>query len=130
MRTLLLSLVLLPLTAAAADFTVEALLERLVARQELQADYRGTRHLTMLTHELHSRGTLTGDASLLRRHYRLALSGTRNDWELRLTPLSQALASQAPEIRLRGAGNRLQAVHIRAASGEESSLRLLDDAED
>lgn len=71
------------------------------------------------------RGTLSGDATLLKKHFRIELSGSDAQWVLQLTPLDGRLAEQVPGIQIVGQGGDLRSVELRLRGGDRS-LMLID----
>jgi hypothetical protein len=74
------------------------------------------------------RGTLTGDAALLNRHFRAALSGGEAKWVLSLTPREETLARAVRHIEIVGqvvsGGADMRSVELRLASGDRSLMLL------
>ncbi len=66
------------------------------------------------------RGTLTGNAQTLQRHFRTAVSGTADAWTLELTPLEAALASRLRSARLSGVRGEVHSVEMEMGSGDRS----------
>lgn len=71
------------------------------------------------------RGTLAGDAALLRRHFELNLAGSAALWTLALVPRDPALAAQVRRVQLAGQGGELRSVELLLAGGDRS-LMLID----
>ncbi len=71
------------------------------------------------------RGTLSGNAALLRRHFELRLAGEAKLWTLTLTPLDKPLAMQVLQLQLAGSGGDLRSVELQLA-GEQRSLMLIE----
>jgi hypothetical protein len=71
------------------------------------------------------RATLTGDATLLQKHFRTSLSGNDAKWVLRLQPLDERLARQVQQIELVGQAADLRSIELRLTGGDRS-LMLLD----
>lgn len=70
------------------------------------------------------RATLGGDFRALQRYYDLRLQGTREDWNLLLTPLEPALAKQVDRIEVSGNGPALFSVLIVEPNGDQSLMRM------
>ena len=71
------------------------------------------------------RGTLTGNAALLRRHFEVRVGGQASLWTLTLSPLDAQLAVQVRQLQLAGAGADLRSVDLQLA-GNERSLMLIE----
>lgn len=71
------------------------------------------------------RGTLGGDATLLKKHFRTDISGSDAQWVLALTPLDKRLAEQVPGIEIVGQNGDLRSVELRLRGGDRS-LMLID----
>lgn len=68
------------------------------------------------------RGTLAGDLETLRRYFDLALSGSIDDWRLRLTPRLPELAQYLSAVVMQGSGARVWRVETLEASGDRSVM--------
>jgi outer membrane lipoprotein-sorting protein len=68
------------------------------------------------------RGTLTGDAATLERHFKVGLSGTPEDWLLDLQPLDAQLQANVRNVQLRGRKGLVGGVEIWFASGDRSVM--------
>lgn len=73
------------------------------------------------------RATLAGDAAQLERHYKVAFSGTRESWTLRLAPRESRVRTYVDNITLAGAGARIERIEVNEASGDRSVIRILHD---
>lgn len=73
------------------------------------------------------RGTLTGNAALLRRHFELRLDGQASLWTLTLAPRDSTLAAQVRQLRLAGTGGELRSVELWMA-GNDRSLMVIEPA--
>lgn len=71
------------------------------------------------------RGTLSGDAGALKKHFDIAASGSAAQWVLALTPLDGRLAAQVRGIEIVGQNADLRSVELRLAGGDRS-LMLID----
>ncbi|MCW5664880.1 MAG: outer membrane lipoprotein carrier protein LolA [Piscinibacter sp.] len=71
------------------------------------------------------RGTLTGDARTLQRHFQPGVSGSADKWTLALRPLDAGLAAQVRVLEIAGSGADVRSVEIRLANGDRS-LMLVD----
>jgi outer membrane lipoprotein-sorting protein len=70
------------------------------------------------------RGTLTGDAATLERHFKVALSGKVEEWLLDLQPLDAQLQANVRNVQLRGAKGVVTVVEIWFASGDRSVMAI------
>lgn len=70
------------------------------------------------------RATLTGDAALLRRHFRVALSGTDSRWVMQLEPLDARLASQLQSIEIVGQAADLRSIALQMRGGDRSLMLI------
>jgi outer membrane lipoprotein-sorting protein len=70
------------------------------------------------------RGTLTGDASTLERHFKVGLSGKADDWLLDLQPLDAQLQANVRNVQLRGKAGVVTGVEIWFASGDRSVMTI------
>ncbi len=71
------------------------------------------------------RGTLSGNAALLRKHFDVRLAGQAGLWTLTLTPLDSALAAQVRQLQIVGTGADLRTVELTMA-GQERSLMTIE----
>lgn len=65
-----------------------------------------------------------GDKQLLDELYNRELSGTGDDWELKLTPKEDKLAEFITLITIRGSGGVIDYIHTVEADDDESKLTL------
>lgn len=70
------------------------------------------------------RATLAGDEYALRRHYKLALTGTGTNWVLELTPVNASIAHRVRQIRITGAQEQLRLVEILEVSGDQTHMTI------
>jgi hypothetical protein len=70
------------------------------------------------------RGVLSGDAELLRKHYRLMLSGAEAAWQLELVPLDEETLRYVERIAVAGKAGRVAEIEIREATGDRSVMRI------
>jgi len=61
---------------------------------------------------------LSGDRQQLERHYRIASTGTRQDWTLTLTPKDAAFAAKVRDIVLHGRGAELRCIETAPKTGD------------
>ena len=74
------------------------------------------------------RSTLAGDRAQLERHYKVAFSGPRDNWTLRLAPREAKVRAYVDTITLAGAGARIERIEVLEAGGDRSVTRILHDA--
>ncbi len=70
------------------------------------------------------RGTLSGDAAVLQRHFKVELSGTSPKWVLLLTPVEARLRQQVAAIEIVGTAGDVRAVDLRLAGGDRSLMLI------
>lgn len=70
------------------------------------------------------RGTLSGDATALQRHFKPTVGGTRAQWSLTLVPLEYRLLSIVRELRIEGRLSDLQTVQVQLADGDRSVMTI------
>ena len=70
------------------------------------------------------RGTLTGDAATLERHFKVGLSGGPGDWLLDLQPLDAQLQANVRNVQLRGKQGVVGSIEIWFASGDRSVMTI------
>jgi hypothetical protein len=70
------------------------------------------------------RGTLSGDAAALGRHFEVAVSGDTRQWSLRLEPRDQRLLQSVRELRIDGALGEVRRVEIVLADGDRSVMQV------
>jgi hypothetical protein len=70
------------------------------------------------------RATLTGNRFALEQVYKVAVTGTGDDWTLTLTPLDSRMLKKISAITLTGKRDLLQTVAIQQADGDHSLMRL------
>jgi len=64
---------------------------------------------------------LSGDRTLLERHYTLATSGTQQQWQMTLTPKDKAMAARVRSIMLYGRGSELRCIETQSASAGKAA---------
>jgi outer membrane lipoprotein-sorting protein len=74
------------------------------------------------------RATLAGDRAKLERHYKVAFSGPRESWTLRLAPREAKVRAYVDTITLTGAGARVEGIEVLEAGGDRSVMRIQHDA--
>lgn len=70
------------------------------------------------------RGTLAGDLETLTRYFDLTLSGSMDDWRLRLTPRLPELAEYLDAVVMHGNGGNVFRVETFEASGDRSVMTI------
>lgn len=70
------------------------------------------------------RGTLSGNAGILKRFYEVRLDGSPTAWTLTLKPRERQMADVVDAIRLFGSGERIQTIEILEASGDRSVMAI------
>ncbi|MDM0045572.1 outer membrane lipoprotein carrier protein LolA [Variovorax dokdonensis] len=71
------------------------------------------------------RGTLSGDARVLRQQFKTELGGTEAAWTLQLTPVDERLAAQVRTLRLTGRGGDVLGVEMEFIGGDRSVMRIV-----
>jgi Outer membrane lipoprotein carrier protein LolA-like len=70
------------------------------------------------------RGTLTGDAVALQKHFTTAVAGTAQGWKLTLVPRDRALAAQVREVAIEGQRGDMRVVSLWLAGGDSSRMTI------
>jgi hypothetical protein len=70
------------------------------------------------------RDTLAGNEAALRKVFKVALSGTPQDWKLELVPLDPSVARKVRQVTISGAGDVIRSVEILQADGDRSVMTL------
>lgn len=70
------------------------------------------------------RGTLTGNAQALQRHFRADLSGTLEQWTLDLVPLEPRVTALLARMQITGRRAELRTVEMRMADGDRSLMQI------
>ena len=73
------------------------------------------------------RATLAGDLQALERHFAVAVSGSRNDWTMSLTPRDAALGAVVLRVDFAGKGSRVQRIEVLEAGGDRSVTTISDE---
>lgn len=68
------------------------------------------------------RGTLGGDAALLKRHFQVRVGGHAGLWTLTLVPADSTLATQVRQLQIVGTGADLRTVELNLGNGERSLM--------
>lgn len=70
------------------------------------------------------RGTLTGNATTLEKHFRIQVDGNAGQWTLTLVPRDQRLATQVRELKITGARSDMRVVELWLAGGDRSVMSI------
>jgi outer membrane lipoprotein-sorting protein len=70
------------------------------------------------------RGTLSGDAATLRKHFEARVTGSNKLWTLTLLPKDARLATQVREIKIAGQGSALRSIELWLAGGDRSLMSI------
>ena len=70
------------------------------------------------------RGTLSGDAGALRRHFRASVSGGPDKWVLSLSPIDERLALQVQQLEIAGQGPDVRSIEMRLTGGDRSLMLI------
>lgn len=70
------------------------------------------------------RGTLSGDAATLRRHFDVQVGGAAAMWTLALRPRDSQLAAQVRSVQMAGQGAELRSVELLLAGGDRSLMLI------
>lgn len=70
------------------------------------------------------RGTLTGDARALQRHFHARLHGSLERWTLELTPLSASAAGQLRVVRIVGLRDEVRSIETHLLDGDRTLLTI------
>ena len=70
------------------------------------------------------RGTLTGDAVTLQKHFTTAVAGHAQAWKLTLVPRDRALAAQVREVAIEGQRGDMRVVSLWLAGGDSSRMTI------
>ena len=70
------------------------------------------------------RGTLSGNAATLRKHFDAQVGGSAALWTLLLVPKDARLATQVREIKITGQGSALRSVELWLAGGDRSLMSI------
>ena len=71
------------------------------------------------------RGTLTGNAATLEKHFKVKVEGSAVQWTLTLVPRDARLATQVRELKISGLVSDVRSVELWLAGGDRS-LMLID----
>jgi Outer membrane lipoprotein carrier protein LolA-like len=70
------------------------------------------------------RGTLTGDAVALQKHFTTAVAGHAQGWKLTLVPRDRALGAQVREVVIEGQRGDMRVVSLWLAGGDSSRMTI------
>ncbi len=73
------------------------------------------------------RATLAGDDATLTRFYKPTLTGSANDWSLRLEPRAERLQNVLSVIRILGNGNKIHAIDTVEREGDRTEMTIAPD---
>jgi len=74
------------------------------------------------------RATLAGDVATLERYYRIELEGNPGRWQLFLAPRERSMGQVISQIRIGGAGTRLELIEVQEAKGDRTVTKVTEDA--
>ena len=70
------------------------------------------------------RGTLTGNAGSLDKHFRIKVEGSPAQWTLTLVPRDERQATQVRELKITGVSGELRVVELWLAGGDRSVMSI------
>jgi hypothetical protein len=70
------------------------------------------------------RGTLTGNAATLSKHFKTTVEGAASRWTLTLVPRDERLATQVRELKISGLQSELRVVELWLAGGDRSVMSI------
>jgi hypothetical protein len=70
------------------------------------------------------RGTLSGDAATLTKHFKVDVGGDAARWSLAMVPIDSALARQVARIEIVGQRTDVRSIDLRLAGGDRSLMQL------
>ena len=70
------------------------------------------------------RGTLTGNAVALNKHFRIQVDGNPAQWTLTMVPRDERLATQVRELKITGTTGDLRVVELWLAGGDRSVMTI------
>lgn len=70
------------------------------------------------------RGALTGNRKLLEENYSLSLSGTQDNWTIRLLPSDTALSAMLSYIDINGRRNRITSIEYLLNDGDRTVMSI------
>ena len=75
------------------------------------------------------RATLSGNKIMLQQHFETELTGTIDEWTLRLLPKNSQVRSHIATILLTGSKNHILSAKTTEASGDTSLMKIIPDEE-
>lgn len=73
------------------------------------------------------RATLGGDVATLERFYKVDLEGNPGRWQLFLAPRERSMSQVISQIRIGGAGARLDLIEVQEAKGDRTVTKVIED---
>jgi len=70
------------------------------------------------------RGTLTGNAGTLQKHFKVRVEGSAAQWTMTLVPRDDRLASQVRELQIVGQRGELRTLELSLSGGDRSLMTL------
>ena len=70
------------------------------------------------------RGTLTGNAATLDKHFKIGVEGSAALWTLTLVPRDARLSTQVREIKIAGLGGDVRSIELWLAGGDRSVMAI------
>jgi hypothetical protein len=70
------------------------------------------------------RGTLSGDAATLQKHFKVDVGGDATRWSLALVPVDAGLAQQVARIEIVGQRTDVRSIDLRLAGGDRSLMQV------
>lgn len=74
------------------------------------------------------RSTLGGDVATLERFYKVDLDGNRQRWQLYLAPRERSMSEVISQIRIAGAGSRIELIEVQETRGDRTVTRVVEAA--
>lgn len=68
------------------------------------------------------RGTLSGNAATLQKHFKVDVGGSAARWQLALVPIESRLANQVSRIEIVGQRSDVRSIDLRLAGGDRSLM--------
>jgi len=72
------------------------------------------------------RGTLSGDLAALQKYYEIGLSGTDENWILKLNPKDEKFSQIFSQIRIVGSRDEVKSIEIDQRDGDHSVMSITD----
>lgn len=70
------------------------------------------------------RGTLSGSAATLQKHFKVDVTGNAARWQLALVPIEPRLANQVSRIEIVGQRSDVRSIDLRLAGGDRSLMQV------